>query len=302
MSPRRWAMTTRFSPWVSRWDAEAGADGLLLGVDAPLLVPNETGSGPARRRSAGGLRGSRRGRTRPTGRSSATTCAGSGWWRGWQSRGSPMTRILTPPRQAGVRQMMEVFPHPAHVVLFGLARTLKYKAKPGRDYPSRWAAMNEYSRHLRGLTAHDPPLTLPADWPPADVAGLIGGALKRLEDGMDALTCAYIVYWYWWHGRQGRRCIGRHDGRLHRHSPPARRYNSRMPVSPLPVLHTPRLTLRPLTVADTDAVYRMIDASRDSFSRWFRLGAAPARTTPCRSTCSRPKRRWRSAAPGITSC
>jgi len=37
----------------------------------------------------------------------------------------------------------------------------------------------------------------------------------------------------------------------------------------LPVLHTPRLILRPMTVGDTDAVYRMICVSRESFSRWF---------------------------------
>ena len=42
-----------------------------------------------------------------------------------------------------------------------------------------------------------------------------------------------------------------------------------MPSLPLAVLHTPRLTLRALTVADSPAVYRMIDSSRASFSRWF---------------------------------
>ena len=47
-----------------------------------------------------------------------------------------------------------------------------------------------------------------------------------------------------------------------------------MPASPLPTLLTPRLTLRPLAVADTDAIYRMIDASRDSFSRWFHWSRA----------------------------
>ncbi len=36
-----------------------------------------------------------------------------------------------------------------------------------------------------------------------------------------------------------------------------------MPASPLPTLQTPRLTLRPLTAADADAVYHMIDASRE---------------------------------------
>lgn len=42
-----------------------------------------------------------------------------------------------------------------------------------------------------------------------------------------------------------------------------------MPSHSLPTLKTPRLTLRPLALADTEAVYRMIDVSRDSFSRWF---------------------------------
>ena len=103
---------------------------------------------------------------------------------------------------------MEVFPHPAHILLFGLTRTLKYKAKPGRDYPSRWAALNEYASHLRALVGHDPPLRLPEDWPRSDAAGLTGAAFKRYEDGLDALTCAYIVYWYWWHGREGAEVIG----------------------------------------------------------------------------------------------
>lgn len=42
-----------------------------------------------------------------------------------------------------------------------------------------------------------------------------------------------------------------------------------MTVSPHPVLKTPRLILRPMTVADAEAVYKMIAASRDSFAHWF---------------------------------
>ena len=34
--------------WVSRWNKDAGQDGLLLGIDAPLLVPNLTGKRPLR--------------------------------------------------------------------------------------------------------------------------------------------------------------------------------------------------------------------------------------------------------------
>lgn len=42
-----------------------------------------------------------------------------------------------------------------------------------------------------------------------------------------------------------------------------------MTATPHPVLKTPRLTLRPLTAGDSEAVYKMIAASRDSFARWF---------------------------------
>lgn len=37
----------------------------------------------------------------------------------------------------------------------------------------------------------------------------------------------------------------------------------------LPVLHTPRLTLRPMVAEDTESVCRMIDISRETFSHWF---------------------------------
>ncbi|MDQ2687091.1 MAG: DUF429 domain-containing protein [Armatimonadota bacterium] len=194
--------------WVERWDESEGRRGLLIGVDAPLLVPNETGRRPcegelARRFAkyqAGGHPANRRlygGRVRGeilVARLAAMNVAHN--------------PLLTSARLPDVRAVMEVFPHPAHIVLFGLTRTLKYKAKPGRYYPSRWAALNEYARLLRTLTAHDPPLALPAAWPPADMSGIIGGRLKQIEDGLDALSCAYIAYWYWWHGAGGAEVIG----------------------------------------------------------------------------------------------
>ncbi len=194
--------------WVRHWNAHAGAEGLLLGVDAPLLVPNATGKRPCEaeigRRFAKFQAGAH-----PANRTIfKDNVRGERLVARLAEAGIADNPYLDAPRRIGARQMMEVFPHPSHIVLFGLARTLKYKAKPGRDYPSRWAAMNEYSRHLRGLTAHDPPLALPSDWPPADTVGIIAGALKRLEDGMDALTCAYIVYWYWWHGMAGAEVLG----------------------------------------------------------------------------------------------
>ena len=194
--------------WLRRHDGEAGGEGLLLGVDAPLLVPNETGKRPCE--TALGRRFAKyQAGAHPANRTIfKNDVRGERLVKFLAEDGITDNPYLTEPRQTGIRQMMEVFPHPAHIVLFGLTRTLKYKAKPGRDYASRWAAMNEYIRLLRGLADFDPPLDLPPDWPPADVTGIIGGSLKRLEDGLDALTCAYIVLWYWRHGAAGAEVLG----------------------------------------------------------------------------------------------
>ena len=192
--------------WLDQWD-QVG-QGMVVGIDAPLLVPNETG-----RRFAEAEVGRRFARFQ-AGAHPANRQLFQGYVRGEDlvahlaRREIAHNPYLDAAQTPGVRQVMEVFPHPAHIVLFGLARTLKYKAKPGRDYPSRWAAMNEYTRLLRSLASETPALGLPYGWPPPDVTGVRGTALKRLEDGLDALTCAYIVFWYWCHGPEGAEVIG----------------------------------------------------------------------------------------------
>jgi len=193
--------------WVERWDVEAGADGLLLGVDAPLLVPNQTGKRPCEAEIG------RRFARFQAGAHPANRTIFGGDVRGERlvtrlaRLGVEHSPYLNMPGQTGVRQVMEVFPHPAHIVLFRLARTLKYKAKTGRDYPSRQAAFSEYVRHLRNL-AEELSLDLPDDWPLSEALGQIGGGLKRFEDGLDALSCACIVFWYWQRGAEGAEVIG----------------------------------------------------------------------------------------------
>ena len=59
---------------------------------------------------------------------------------------------------------------------------------------------------------------------------------------------------------------------------PRRRYNkSYACLAALPILQTPRLTLRPMTVADTDAVYQDDRRFPRLVRPLVRLGAAPAR-------------------------
>ncbi len=194
--------------WVTHWDQVAGQEGLILGIDAPLLVPNETGKRPCEtelgRRFARYQAGAH-----PANRQIFhDNVRGERLVARLAAQNIHHDPYLISPMEPNVRRVMEVFPHPAHIIFFSLAKTLKYKAKPGRDYPGRWAVFQDYVRYLRGLETADPALHLAHVWPPEDVTGVKGRALKRYEDSLDALTCAYIAAWYWRYGAEGAEVIG----------------------------------------------------------------------------------------------
>jgi predicted RNase H-like nuclease len=112
-----------------------------------------------------------------------------------------------------VRRAVEVYPHTAIVALFGLASTLKYKAKPGRTLQARAAALDELLDHLEALRTADPPLDVCAipRWVElrATVADPRTGAeLARAEDEIDAYVCAYTALYYWTHGTARCRVVG----------------------------------------------------------------------------------------------
>ena len=135
----------------------------LIAVDAPLAVPNETGSRPCDRQVAA-VFGPFQAGPYPANRRNLARYGGL--------RGEAITQRLKPLgfhhnpdislREAG-RRVIEVFPHPATVSLFNLDRTLKYKARPGRSYPFRWRELSRLRDHLAGLGDADPPLRLPTE-------------------------------------------------------------------------------------------------------------------------------------------
>jgi len=91
------------------------------------------------------------------------------------------------------RLALEVYPHPAHVVFFGLDRRLPYKRGTVAQKRAGLAFYQECLR--RHLAVAAPGL----DEGPAvqellrtDPMALAGAALKRLEDTLDALTCALV--------------------------------------------------------------------------------------------------------------
>lgn len=107
------------------------------------------------------------------------------------------------------RFMVEVFPHATHVALFGLAERLKYKRG---TLTARAAVMTVYQAELARLLQRELP-RVAAD---PRVQALLEHStiptttrdLKRLEDQLDALTCAIAAHHVWRHGPAGLETFG----------------------------------------------------------------------------------------------
>ena len=130
-----------------------------MAVDAPLRVPNETGSRACDRALSAEWRQFHAGAYPANRRLLA---------RNGIVRGEALAAALTErfqfnetnvvPRRTKARLVCEVYPHPALVSLFGLGRILKYKRGRGRSYEERWPEFERYRSLLRGLRKANPPL------------------------------------------------------------------------------------------------------------------------------------------------
>lgn len=177
---------------------KVGEDPALIAIDAPLIVPNETGRRPADGKisklfgkyDAGAYSASRK------------------FFLQWSDtiRGEELSRKL---EQLGFKQdpylgkfdltrkFFEVYPHPAMVVIFKLDKIIRYKKKSGRSYDICWNEFQRYQDCLKRLEDNSPCLHLPPGIIEENVKGLKGQALKAFEDRLDAVFCAYIAYYAW---------------------------------------------------------------------------------------------------------
>jgi predicted RNase H-like nuclease len=109
----------------------------------------------------------------------------------------------TEPVAAGQRRALEVYPHSTIVALFELPRVLAYKVRPHRSVESRRA---ELIRLVDLLTTLANPTAALEGYPPlldpeAKLTGVREGieaaatsaALRRQEDPVDAIVCAYAA-------------------------------------------------------------------------------------------------------------
>ncbi|MFM9036042.1 MAG: DUF429 domain-containing protein [Mycobacterium sp.] len=160
----------------------------VVAVDAPLVVTNPSGNRPC---EAALNRDFRR---FEAGAHPANT--GLPWFADG-GRGARLCTTLDldlDPGSAARRRAVEVYPHAASIVLFGLGTTLKYKQKPGRDFPQLQSELLRLMGFLEAL----PDLDV-ADHPGwAELSDTVTGATRKVhlraaEDPVDAVLCAYIA-------------------------------------------------------------------------------------------------------------
>jgi predicted RNase H-like nuclease len=177
--------------------SEAGSGSAVAGVDAPLVIRNQTSIRPAERELNRDFRRFHAG------------CHAANLGRPFAQNVIAFSRRLEKlgfrhgasiaPRQGG-RFQIEVHPHAAAVSLFGLDQIVKYK-RGTREQKARGL------RRLRRLLltrfpALDPALSLSLPLVPAT------GNIKPVEDKIDAVLCAYIGAHWWRWAKQRNRLYG----------------------------------------------------------------------------------------------
>jgi len=164
----------------------------LVAFDAPLVVPNLTGQRRCERLVTEHF-GRFHAGCHPSNRSNPAFADGG--------RAARLARALSldpDPASPTARRALEVYPHPAIVSLFGLDRILQYKARPGRDLAHLRAELLRLLDLLDGLAGAGVSLDAAAAPQWAAVRTAVEGAttkaaLKRVEDGVDAVVCAYVA-------------------------------------------------------------------------------------------------------------
>lgn len=164
----------------------------LVGFDAPLVVTNPTGQRPAEtalnrdfRRFEAGAHPANTGKPEFSNGPRAARLAGA-------------LQLDLDPYSTAARRAIEVYPHAATVALFRLPRTLKYKAKPGRDVEGLKSELLRLMDAVESLATAPVPLhvTGNVEWTSLRrgvIAAERKSELRRAEDPVDAVVCAYVA-------------------------------------------------------------------------------------------------------------
>jgi len=155
----------------------------LVAIDAPLIVRNPAGSRPAEKALSRDFRRFEAA-THPSNTGKPEFADGGRAWHLAKRHGLDVN-----PRSGRARRAIEVYPHPATIVLFGLGRTLKYKHKQGRDLELLRSELLELMRHVESV------VTVEETWQALRrqvEQATRKSELRVVEDQVDAVVCAYV--------------------------------------------------------------------------------------------------------------
>jgi predicted RNase H-like nuclease len=177
--------------WMGRW----ASGPTLVAIDAPLIVRNSHGQRPCER-----LVGRYFGKYQAFCHSSNMT--NPNFVDG--GRGLRLSAALgldVDPDSGADRRAIEVYPHPAIVALFRLPRIIRYKNKPGRDFPSLHAEMSRLLGLVESLEDADVPLRVRDNQAWTVLRAAVAQAVRKselgnVEDDIDAVVCAYIAAYH----------------------------------------------------------------------------------------------------------
>ncbi|MDN5894318.1 MAG: DUF429 domain-containing protein [Nocardioides sp.] len=189
---------------IAHWLALHASRTLVVAVDAPLIVPNESGQRAGENlvaRSFGRYGAS----PYPSNRANSmfdppraeTLAQRFGWSVDPDDRGS-----------VGRPVCIEVYPHPAMVSLFGLSSVLPYKAGRGRTPQARRETFGVLLDHLEAI----PELQVSSVSRWLELRVSVEQATRQMhldviEDELDAILCAHLA-WLWHHRRDALRVYG----------------------------------------------------------------------------------------------
>ncbi|TBR57999.1 DUF429 domain-containing protein [Westiellopsis prolifica IICB1] len=176
----------------------------VIGVDAPTLIPNATGSRLPDKLTHKYF-GKYHAGCYPANLNLPFAERTVNFGLELESRGFDHAPTIEPQKPG--RYQIEVFPHPAIVHLFSLERILKYKK--GRLSDRRLELIKLYNYITQILPSLEPSaytLRLFNSFVPE--IPTTGTQLKAAEDKLDSLICAYIAAYWWYWGEQRNLVLG----------------------------------------------------------------------------------------------
>ncbi|MCY0875695.1 MAG: DUF429 domain-containing protein [Firmicutes bacterium] len=176
------------------------SEGNVIAIDGPLIVPNHSGQ-RACETSVGRTYGSRGASCHSANTQLHSGQRGPALVKKLQALRSEMQVAVDATNTSALKfPIIETYPHPGHIELFGLDGILRYKQKSGRNMATCRMAMAQYQAHLVGLGTMNPALkTATIGLLEVDIQGLRGRLYKQHEDLLDALFCAYVALYLWTH-------------------------------------------------------------------------------------------------------